>query len=172
MTPHVGWATITSIDLRTSHVHTPQFAADVQLSSSAPIRAYLYRGGYRSGSSCRNGTKVHGPWDRGASSRHYFNYTNSRNWHKIQRGEFYCLQVTTRDGGNRQAADSTTAPNAGFQTFTGSVNQNNADFYFNADWHGNAGDASYLSFYRDNDCRSARLYRYNISWNGGGESRN
>ena len=90
---------------------------------------------------------------------------------KIQRGEFYLAQVTTRDGGNRQAADSTTAPNAGFQTFTGNVNQNNADFYFNADWHGNAGDAAYMSFYRDNDCRSARLYRHNIGWNGTGESR-
>lgn len=161
------FAEITSLDLIVSNAATPELQATWELEPNGPTSASLYAGATLNGdeTACVGGALLA---DSTVSISHADGateqWTNTEEWHLLERGMSYCAQVDTEDGGEATKAEVVTLAATGI-SLAGSIDQDNALLTFDAGWDGNAGAGATVVLYRSANCTQNPVSVESIQWN-------
>lgn len=160
----VEWSYVESFVLSAEVVDTPSVRASWVLSQDEITISKLFRGASAEGTGCSGGDLIATETHQAAGRT--ILWENSSEWHELQRGRDYCVELHVQDTGGDRAATTTALGDAGL-SLTSQVDQNATTFTLTAGWQGNAGGATALTLYKSADCSEDPLRVVDVPWNTG-----
>lgn len=157
----VEWAFIDSLVISAEQENIPSVRSSWVLSQDEVTTTTLYLGGGVNGDTCEGGTLID-TQDHNGTARTVL-WENTQQWHVLERGRDYCVQLDVQDTGSDEASAAMLLGDASMN-LSASVNQNESSFTVTGAWQGNAGAAASLTLYQSSDCSDNPLRVVDIAW--------